>query len=79
MIRSMRPAWRSGTSQGGRIFSLLQLRYLFVVFRKTESHSGQFLNERADDLADCGASGIFRYRLMFIAGRTRGAKMWRLG
>ena len=45
---------------------VLRLRHIFdqvagrVVFRKVESHTGQFLNERADHLADCGASGILR-------------------
>ena len=30
-----------------------------IVWRKVESHTGQFLNERADHLAELGANGIF--------------------
>jgi ribonuclease HI len=45
---------------------VLRLRHLFdqvacqIAFRKVESHTGQFLNERADHLADCGACGLLR-------------------
>ena len=43
---------------------VLRLRHIYdqvaghVIFRKVESHTGVFLNERADQLAGCGASGI---------------------
>ncbi|CAK0864590.1 unnamed protein product, partial [Prorocentrum cordatum] len=30
-----------------------------IEWRKVESHTGQFLNERADHLANCGASGMY--------------------
>ena len=30
----------------------------FIEWRKVESHTGQFLNERADHLANCGANGM---------------------
>ena len=31
-----------------------------VIWRKVEAHTGSFLNERADQLAKCGARGIIR-------------------
>ena len=43
---------------------VLKARHIFdqvahnLVWRKVESHTHQFLNERADMLANCGASGI---------------------
>ena len=41
-----------------RVRHIFDLVARYVVFRKVESHTGQYLNERADHLAECGANGI---------------------
>ena len=35
--------------------------YCSITWSKIDSHTGHFLNERADQLANCGAAGITRW------------------